>query len=132
MGMLEDIGTYLDTNSALTLGSDLFLGLIPDTPGNCVALFENSGVTPDFTLGANNLPELERPELQAIVRNQSYSTGRALADTVYRVLTQIANQTISSTLYLRIQAISTPSVMDRDDNKRVLFTTNFYVVRAMP
>jgi hypothetical protein len=132
MGMLDDLGAYLDTNSALTLGTDLFLGILPETPSNCVALFENSGVSPDFTLGANNLPILERPELQVIVRNASYSTGNTLADTIYRVFTQITNQSINSVNYLRIQAIANPSVMDRDSNRRVLFTTNFRVIRVTP
>lgn len=132
MGMLEDLGGYLDTQTALTLGTDLFLGLLPDTPSNCVAMLENSGVGPDFTMGSNNLPKLERPEIQVIVRNSSYATGRSLADTIYRALTQIANQSINSNTYLRVQAIATPSVMDRDANRRVLFTTNFYVIRVTP
>lgn len=132
MGMLDDLGAYLDTNSSLVLGTDLFLGVLPEIPSNCVALFENSGVSPDFTLGTNNLPILERPELQVIVRNGSYSTGNTLADTIYRVFTQITNQTINSVNYLRIQAIASPSVMDRDSNRRVLFTTNFRVIRVTP
>lgn len=132
MGMLDDLGAYLDTNSSLTLGTDLFLGVLPETPSNCVALFENGGVSPDFTLGTNNLPILERPELQFIVRNSSYSTGNDLSDTIYRIFTQVANQTINSVKYLRIQAISNPSVMDRDSNRRVLFTANFHVIRVTP
>ena len=131
MGMLEDIGGYIDAQTTLTLGTDLFLGLIPDTPSNCVSVFENGGVAPDFTMGTNNLPQLERPELQFIVRNSSYSAGRIIADTLYRTITQISNQTINSVRYLRLQPISNPSVMDRDANRRVLFTCNFYVVRVM-
>lgn len=133
MGMLEDLGGYLDTQSAsLTLGTNLFLGLIPETVSNCVAIYENSGIAPEFTLGNDNLPVIERPELQVIVRDSSYATGRALADSCYRILTQIANQTINSVRYLRVQAIATPTVMDRDENRRVLFSTNFYVFRITP
>jgi hypothetical protein len=132
MGMLDDIGAYVDTNTSLTLGTNLFLGLLPESPGNCVALFEESGVSGLYTQGSTNLPQLERPQLQLIVRNDSYATGRSLADTVYRVLTQITNQTINSNLYLRIEATSNPAVMDRDKTKRVLFTCNFDVVRKTP
>lgn len=132
MGMLEDLGGYVDTGTALTLGTDLFLGILPETPTNCVALLENGGTSGMYTQGSNNLPELERPEIQFIVRHASYATGRALADTVYRRLTQIANQTINSVLYLRVEAISSPDVMDRDAERRILFTCNFYVIRKTP
>lgn len=132
MGMLEDIGGYVDTNTSLTLGTDLFLGVLPDAPSNCVALFENGGVSGLYTLGTDNLPKLERPQLQFIVRNASYATGRNLAETLYRLITQITNQTINGNLYLRIEAVSVPDVMDRDQSKRVLFTCNFDVVRDTP
>ena len=132
MGMLEDLGGYLDTNSALTLGVDLFLGLMPENVSNCVSVYENGGRSPDFTMGSNNLPIIENPEFQIIVRNSSYQTGRSLADSTYRVMTQIANLTINSVEYLRVVAISSPALMERDSNKRVLFTTNFYVTRKTP
>lgn len=133
MGMLEDLGGYVDTNSgALTLGTNLFLGILPDSPSDCVALLENGGTAGMYTHGSNNLPELERPEIQFIVRHSSYATGRSLADTIYRTLTQIANQTINSVRYLRVEAISSPEVMDRDESRRVLFTCNFYVIRETP
>ena len=132
MALLEDIGGYIDTNTSLTLGTDLFLGLLPETPSNCVSIFENSGVAPLFTQGSAGLPVLEKPQLQFIVRDASYSNGRSVAETLYRLLTQVFNQTINSNLYLRIEAISVPSVMDRDQTKRVLFTCNFDVVRVTP
>lgn len=132
MALLEDIGGYIDTNTSLTLGTNLFLGLLPETPSNCVAIFEESGVSGLYTQGTSNLPRLERPQLQFIVRNESYSTGRSVAEDVYRVLIQVANRTINSNLYLRIEATGAPAVMDRDLTKRVLFTCNFDVVRQTP
>lgn len=131
MGMLDDLGAYVDTNTSLTLGTDLFLGLMVDNVANCVALYEEGGTTGMYTQGSSNLPKFERPQLQLIVRNTSYSTGRSLADTVYRLLTQVANQTINGTKYLRIEALGTPSVMERDANRRVLFVCNFDVVREV-
>jgi 3-phenylpropionate/cinnamic acid dioxygenase small subunit len=83
-------------------------------------------------MGSNNLPKLERPQLQVFVRHTSYSTGRDLADTVYRILTQIANATINANSYLRVEAVSSFSVLQRDDNRRVLFVSNFDVVRITP
>jgi hypothetical protein len=133
MTTLEDLGGYLDTQLAgLTLGTNFFYSLLPETVDNCVALYENSGAPPNFTMGSNNLPKLERPQVQALIRNTSYTTGRDLAENVYRALTQVSNQTINSNSYLRVEALGVPSVIERDTNRRVLFSVNFDVVRITP
>ena len=133
MALLEDLGGYLDTQLAsVTLGTNLFYSLMPETVSNCVTLYENAGAPPVFTQGTQNLPVLERPQLQFLLRNSSYSAGRALAEDIYRTLTSIANQTINGHLYLRVEALQVPSVLNRDSNNRVIFTCNFDVVRALP
>lgn len=133
MSLLADLGGYLDSNSSsITLGTNFFYSTIPESPDNCVALIEDGGVTPLFTQGSNNLPVIERPEVQIIVRHTSYETGRALANELYRILTQVANQTINGTRYLRVQAIATPALFNRDDNRRSLFSCNFEVQRLTP
>jgi len=70
-GMLNDIGTYLQTKNKGTMGTDIFLGLMPDQPDNCIALFEYAGSPPDLHWNG------EYPGLQVRVRNKSYAQGRA-------------------------------------------------------
>ena len=132
MAILDDIGGYINTNTSFTLGTDFFLSLLPDTPDNCVALFESGGVAPQYTQGSTGTPVIERPELQVITRHTSYETGRANANTVYLLLTAITNATINSNLYYRIEAAASPAMFQRDDSRRVLFTTNFNVMRDTP
>lgn len=132
MSLLEDLGGYLDTQLAsLTLGTNLFYGLMPETVDNVVALYENAGAPPNFTMGSGNLPKMERPQLQALVRNTSYSSGRTVCEDVYRTLTAIANQTINGNSYLRVEALGMPSILERDATKRAVFTMNFDVVRLL-
>ena len=133
MALLEDLGGYLDTNLAsVTLGTNLFYSLMPETIANCVTIYENAGAPPNFTMGSNGLPQLERPQLQFLLRNTAYATGRALAEDIYRVFTAITNQTINGNLYLRVEALSVPAVLERDSNNRILFTCNFDVIRKLP
>ena len=133
MALLEDLGGYLDTQlSSVTLGTNLFYSLLPETGANCVTLYENAGAPPVFTQGSVGLPALERPQLQFLLRNTSYSAGRALAEDIYRTLTAITNQTINSHRYLRVEALQVPSVLNRDSNNRVIFTCNFDVMRVLP
>ena len=130
--LLVDLGGYIDTNFAsLTLGTNFFYGFLPESPDNAVAIYENSGVSSIFTQGTVNTPAIERPQLQFLVRNTSYETGIALANSLYLFITAIANQTINSTRYLRVVAISNPSVIERDQSKRIIFTCNFDVQRLL-
>jgi len=133
VALLEDLGGYLDTNSALvTLGTNLFYGLMPETVANCVTLYESGGAPPLFTQGTVNLPVMERPQLQMLVRNAVYATGRSTAEELYRILTAITNQTVNGNHYLRVEAISVPSLIERDANKRAVFSCNFDVLRTLP
>lgn len=128
MSVLTDLGGYLDSQSALvTLGTNFFYSILPEAPDNCVALIETGGPAPLFTLGAVNTPVIERPQIQFLVRNTSYETGSQTANALYLILTQIANQSINGTRYLRVVAISNPNLLERDMNKRCVFTCNFDV-----
>lgn len=131
MAMLDDFGSYVNTNTSFTLGTDLYLSLMPESPDNVVVLIENSGTAPVFTLGSTNTPQMERPELQVIVRNTSYATGRSNSETLYRLLTQITNTTIGSTLYHRVEAVAAPALYDRDSSRRSLFTCNFNIIKVL-
>ena len=65
MAFLSDIGTYLAasvTDTALTMGTNLFLGRLPDTPDTCVAVFETSGEGPVNTGGGSTLPAFTQPD----------------------------------------------------------------------
>lgn len=132
MSLLQDIGGYIDSNiSELTLGTNLFLSLMPESPDNCVALLEEGGVEPLYTQGSNHLPVIEQPQLQIIVRNFSYETGRALAEQLYRLLS-LANTSINGVQYLRIAPISSPFIIERDSAKRPVISCNFHVQRIVP
>ena len=57
MAFLPEIGTYLAANvtaTTLTLGTNLFLGRLPDTPNTCGAIFETGGLTPAEIMGVSS------------------------------------------------------------------------------
>ena len=61
--ILESVGDYLQNSASSfgahssqgTLGTSLFLGTLPETPDACVAVYENSGSSPTFTMGAGGI-----------------------------------------------------------------------------
>jgi len=68
MGVLDDVGTYMAANVTdvtLTLGTNLFLGRLPESPDTCVAIYETAGTAPTDVFGANTAPPIENAGVSA-------------------------------------------------------------------
>ena len=121
--MLSDIGNYLQAQGVGTPGTDMFLGLMPDQPDNCIALFEYAGSPPDLHWNG------EYPGLQVRVRNKSYAAARTKIGEVAKKLHGLHEQTLSDTRYLLIRARGAPEVLKRDASNRVELFVNFEIIK---
>ena len=121
--MLNEIGTYLQSQGIGTLGANLFLGLMPDQPDNCIALFEYAGSPPDLHWNG------EYPGLQVRVRNKSYAMARAKIEQIRDLLHGLHDKKLSGTRYLLIKARGSPEVLKRDANNRVELFVNFEIIK---
>lgn len=121
--MLTDIGTYLKNQGIGTPGTDIFLGLLPDQPDNCIALFEYAGSPPDLHWPG------EYPGLQVRVRSTNYSGGRAKIGEIVDLLHGLHEQELSGTRYLLIKARGSPEVLKRDSGNRIEFFVNFEIIK---
>jgi hypothetical protein len=134
MSMLTDVGTYLAaatiSTQDLTLGTNLFLGRLPDAPDTCVGLIQTGGTAPTDVFGTS-YPPLETQGLQTLVRAASYATGEALAVDVFKSLSSVENATLTSTLYLKIEPNQSPFALERDGQERVVLSCNFNVVKVI-
>ena len=134
MSVLTDIGTYLNDASIstqdLTLGTNLFLGRLPETPDTCVGVIQTAGVAPTDTFGTS-FPPLETQGLQTLVRATTYATAEALAVDVMKSLASVDNQTLTSTLYLKIEAQQSPFALERDYLERLVMSCNFLVTKTL-
>tara|TARA_R100000479_G_C6320102_1_gene177366 strand:+ start:92 stop:496 length:405 start_codon:yes stop_codon:yes gene_type:complete len=134
MSMLTDVGTYLAAASIstqdLTLGTNLFLGRLPDSPDTCVGLVQTAGVAPTDTFGTS-FPPVETQGLQVLSRAGAYVTAEALGVDIFKSLTAVDNQTLTSTLYLKIEATQSPFALERDTQERVVIACNYLIVKAV-
>ncbi len=120
--MLSDIGTYLQSQGIGSLGADIFLGLMPDQPDNCIALFEYAGSPPDLHWNG------EYPGLQVRVRNKSYEAARIKIGEIMKKLHGLHEQMLSGTRYLLIKARGSPEILKRDASNRVELFVNFEIM----
>lgn len=132
MSLLTDVGTYLNDASIstadLTLGTNLFLSTLPDSPDTCVAVIQGGGVEPEDTFGTSH-PILEQPSIQTLVRASSYATAESLAVDIFKSLTSVENQTLTSTLYQKITAQQSPFPIEEDERERIIMSCNFSVIK---
>ena len=123
--LLDEIGTFLQTNSIGTLGTDLFEGFMPDTPDACVAILEYPGSPGEYTFGGATGAILEKPRIQVMVRNTSFPAAQTKMAAIYALLDAVTRQTLSGTQYHRIQALQPHFGMPRDINLRYIRACNF-------
>ena len=123
--MLKEIGAYLATQNVGTVGTDIFLGQMPDQPDNCIALFEYAGSPPDLHWAG------EYPGLQVRVRNKSYAAGRTKIGQIRNLLHGLHNTSLSGTRYLLIKARGSPEILKRDANGRIEWFINFEIIKEV-
>jgi hypothetical protein len=134
MAFLPEIGTYLAatvTDVSLTLGTNLFLGRLPETPDTCVAIIETAGQSSVEAMGGSTLPAYTRPRAQVLVRAVAYSDASDLAEDIYKKMQLIDNESLSGVRYLRADGLQSPFYLDRDMEERAVFSCNYQTLRVL-
>jgi len=134
MAFLPEIGTYLAatvTDVSLTLGTNLFLGRLPETPDTCVAIIETAGQSSVEAMGGSTLPAYTRPRAQVLVRAVAYSDASDLAEDIYKKMQLIDNESLSGVRYLRADGLQSPFYLDRDVEERAVFSCNYQTLRVL-
>lgn len=119
--MINDVYTYLDAETDLTAGTDLFKSRLTESPNNQVVIYNTGGLEPD-----RYLPTAD-PTFQILVRNTSYATGQSLVNDIVEALHQKTNiELVSGSKYFYyIFLMYEPEHIGRDDKGRHEFSINF-------
>lgn len=124
--ILESVGDYLAAQGQGTLGTNLFLAVMPETPDTCVAVYENAGSSPSFTMGAAPFA-IDRPLIQVICRSarSDYPGARDKAESIRYLLGAVTEQTLSGVHVMRIESQGSIVPMGEDENQRPMVSVNF-------
>jgi hypothetical protein len=116
---LEDEGVgVFDTDS----GRNIFVGEVPESPVNLVALLGATGVT----LGdAKQIKTLNFPRFQAYIRNASYSDGSTKLLQVRTALHALYGEILPNYRVLACHADQEGGPLGKDPQGRYEFTINF-------
>jgi hypothetical protein len=123
--LATDIAEYLEDQSIGTVGTDIFVGQMPDTTSNAIAIYEYAGTPPEC------VGHVENPRLVVRVRNTIYANARSKARDILYALHTKADSTIESHSYLYIRAVGSINYLGRDAENRVLFSIDFLASKIM-
>lgn len=124
--LLDDVGTFVASAANLTLGTNLFLSLMPDQPDDCTVIYEFTGMAPAYSMG-RDLPAIEMPRIQVVCRSTSYSSARTRIDSIWQALQGIRDETLTATTYLAFTALGSPEPLARDASQRERIGATFQV-----
>jgi hypothetical protein len=128
-----EIQTYL---AGLGLGTiagsspDIVVSQLIDDPDHLIAIFPYAAEPPEFDHDSD-LPTIEHPGLQIIVRDADFDTAMAAAYDVHGALCAVKNTTLSGTLYQRITPKHSPAFLQRDESQRTLIACNYRVSKEL-
>jgi len=114
-----------------TLGTDIFAAKEPDSPDNCITIY-NTGGTPDPCLDVGENDEMNT--FQVRVRNNDYLAAYVVMDAIRAVIQKskfsVVTDSAGST-YLSIWSTTLPNDLQRDETNRVIVTQNYACLRYL-
>ena len=125
----QDIASMLVAEASLGLAfaTNLFIGKEPESPDNCVTIFDTPGYPPDRYFDQSS--HYYRPSVQIRVRNNSYLTGWNLIHSIKELLHCTEQSIWGGTIYSAIFCSQEPALLDWDSNDRARFVTTFDIQR---
>lgn len=125
----KQLAEHLQTQELGTTGEDLFYSFLPDSPDNCISIFDTGGWPKD--------PDLPRKDVtfQFRIRGEYYDEAQALAETLYNYF---CPEGIPKKLFyldsLFVQLVQpmqpVPYHLGRDENGRDEFAWNMtFIIR---
>lgn len=134
--MLTEIGDYLEVAGVGTVNTPTAVGTIfkstrPDTPDDCLTLYQYNGNAPEYVQDVVG-PDVEVPQLQVMARARSYPVAEQLAYAAWLVLSAVRNQVLGTVYFRSIMPNSSPGYLGRDANDRHLIGFNATVAKEVP
>lgn len=120
------LATYLQSQSLGTMGSNLFIGAMPDIDGVSTLLTQYAGEVVETQSGGI---AIHKPSLQIKVAGdpEDYVTPLTTITNIQNSLTLISNQALSGITFLRVRPITSLIALGQDEQLAYEFTCNFEV-----
>jgi len=129
VSILDALAARLTSASVATSASNLFLGIMPDSPNVCAALYEYAGEYPMEAFSPTTA-QIDRTRVQVMTRSgrDDYSAARTLMVNVRDNLTGVVNQVVDGVTFLRVSELGPIEFVGRDEDDRPQFALSLRVL----
>jgi len=127
--VLDDLAAILAGAALGTLGTDLFLARLPDTPDSATCIREYGGSGPEYLyLGTEPTQEFVRCQIEC--RDPDYSAARLRIERCARTLGAVRERVVNGTHYHRITPLGPPVPLGEDESQRSRVVCSFETAKA--
>jgi hypothetical protein len=129
--LVYQVALILQAAGAGTFKTDIFVGKEPDSPDDCITLYDTGGI-PDDCLDRTSRGA-EQPNFQVRVRSNNYLIGHAIMNIVRTTLEKKKNTVTDSggTVSIDTWLTTLPNNIQRDTKNRAILTANFSAIRSV-
>ena len=117
-----------ESSLGLTFATNLYTGREPDSPDNCVTLYDMAGSPPQLTY-SQSTSNYYFSGLLVRVRNNNYQDAWDQAYLIHDFLHGYGGETWNGTVYTVVKALDNPQLFNWDENERAIVIINFEVQR---
>ncbi len=122
----DELATKLDSDGVGTFtddaGRDIYAGVFPAAPDDCLAILGLPGAN---VTAQRDVPGLNFPRFQVVVRNKDFELGAAKLDAVRTSLHGIIGQDLTNWHIMRCHVEQEGGPIGEDDQGRYEFSINF-------
>lgn len=130
MPVQADVVAYIDAQTALTAGTNLFEGPLPgeSTQDPLVSVLHfMSRPSDDYTMGASlTAPGSEIESVKVMVRSANQATAKTQADAIHALLDNLQNTSLSGRTYFHVTSDGPPWLEAQDNNNRFRFVGQYH------
>jgi hypothetical protein len=125
-----EIAEYLEDNAHGTVGTNIFIGYLPDSPTVCRAIFSIGGGRPvkAFSNGSTR-HIMDRSLFQVYCRDTSYNAARTWMNAVRATLEAVAETTIENIKYHSIDAVNSEPATWTDEQGKKRMTQSYQALK---
>lgn len=124
--LLDEVADYLVAQGLGIVGTDIFKGMQPSEPDDCLTILEAGGGPPDLHWAG------DYPGFQILTRAVDYETARTQAEAAFGKLHGLSEAVLGARRYLLIRAVQSPAYIGRDENGRPEISTNYQCIVENP
>jgi len=116
----EEVAYYLQNQGLGTVGQNIFVSFIPDSPDSLICVIDSGGYPSDVYAPIDN------PTIQIRVRDVNYPACHDKAWTIYDLFNRNIEYYLGSLRILYSYVMQTPVYIGRDTKQREEFSLNIY------